>query len=365
MKLLTNLSRILTGGLFIFSGFIKANDPMGFGFKLEEYFEVFGTLFMVPLAMPMAIIICVFEVLLGIWLLLGKYKKLTIRLLLLMIVFFTFLTFYSAYFDKVTDCGCFGDAIPLTPWQSFTKDVILLILILILLAGEKHIKEVSPAKLGNRIATIGTLISLIFPLYTYRYLPIKDFRPYKIGNDVVELSKTIRQPDIEMVFIYEKDGEQFEFPADALPSNLGDYTFVDRKDKVIDPGEPAPIHDFIFSDEQGDTSATGVFLGQKGYKLLTVQYDLEKTDLDLQDDMELLEKQLLEKNIPSYHVCAANTEQIEGLNTSMTYYTVDKTALKTIIRSNPGLVLFKDNTIIMKWPSTRFPSVDDVMEYAK
>lgn len=336
---------------------------MGFGFKLEEYFEVFGTLFMIPLAMPMAIVICVFEVLLGILLLLGKYRKWTIRLLLAMIVFFTFLTFYSAYFDKVTDCGCFGDAISLTPWESFTKDIILLLLILILLAGEKHIKEFLPAKLANRITLLGTLGSLIFPLYAYRYLPVVDFRPYKIGNDVEELMVTIRPPDIEMVFIYEKDGVQEEFSMDALPKDPA-YKYVDRIDKVLDPGEPAPIHDFAFYNDQGE-EVTNVFLDKKGYKLLTVQYDISKTDLSLQDDMEQLEKDLDNKGVTSFHVSAGTSDEMKELNSPMTYYSVDKTTLKTIIRSNPGLVLFKDNVIVMKWPSTRFPDVEEVMKYAK
>lgn len=363
MKILTNLSRIAVGGLFIFSGLIKANDPMGFGFKLEEYFEVFGTHFMIPLAMFMAIVICVFEVLLGILLLLGKYKKLTIRLLLAMIVFFTFLTFYSAYFDKVTDCGCFGDAISLTPWESFTKDIILLVLILVLLAGEKHIEEILPAKLGNRITIVGTALSLVFPLYTYRYLPVKDFRPYKIGNDVEKLMETIRQPVVEMIFIYEKDGVKEEFTVDALPKDPA-YKYVDRIDKIIDPGEPAPIHDFAFYNGNGE-EVTNVFLDKDGYKLITVQYDMSRTDLSLQDDMEALEKELSAKGVVSYHLSAGTSDEMAALNSPMTYYSVDKTTLKTIIRSNPGLVLFKDNVIVMKWPSTRFPSTEEVLKYVK
>ena len=364
MKLLTNFSRIFVGVLFIISGFIKANDPMGFGFKLEEYFEVFGTLFMVPLAMPLAIFICVFEVLLGIMLLLGKMPKLVNRLLLAMIVFFTFLTFYSAYFNKVTDCGCFGDAIKLTPWGSFRKDLILLVFITILLIGEKHIKPILTQKLTNYITIGGTFLSLIFPLYTYRFLPVIDFRPYKIGVDVVEKMETIKPAVIEILFVYEKNGETFEFKMDELSNveDLGSYTYVDRKDKVIDEGIPAPIHDFVFNDDNGN-EVTNVFLDQKGYKLLTIQYDLDRTDLSKQDDIATLAKSLKEKGVESYHVSAGTKAQVEALGTDLTYYTVDKTTLKTIVRSNPGLVLFKDNVIVMKWPSTRFPRLEDVMGF--
>ncbi len=366
MKLLTNFSRIFVGGLFIFSGFIKANDPMGFGFKLEEYFEVFGTDFMIPTAMSLAIFICVFEVLLGIMLLLGKMPKLVNRLLLAMIVFFTFLTFYSAYFNKVTDCGCFGDAIPLTPWGSFTKDIILLVFIIILIIGEKYINPIFNQKITNYITIGGTLASLIFPLYTYRFLPVIDFRPYKIGADIEKGMETIKAPIIEMLFVYEKNGERFEFKADDLGTveDLGSYTFVERKDKIIDPGEPAPIHDFVFNDETG-MEVTNVFLDQDGYKLLSVQYDLEKTDRDALPLLEALSSTLEEQGIKCYHVTAGSKAQIEALGTSLNFYSVDKTTLKTIVRSTPGLVLFKDNVIVMKWPSTRFPTIDEVMSYVE
>ena len=366
MKLLTNLSRIFVGGLFIFSGLIKANDPMGFGFKLEEYFEVFGTLFMVPLAMSLAIIICVFEVLLGIMLLVGKLPKLTIRLSLLMIIFFTFLTFYSAYFNKVTDCGCFGDAIPLTPWQSFSKDLILLVFIIILHLGIKHIKPLFNPTTTNRVTILGTLLSLLFPLYTNRYLPVKDFRPYAIGNDIEKLMEVKEEdaPEIEMVFVYEKDGKEYEFSMDDISTvDLNEYTYVTRKDNVIKEGKLPKVHDFVFNNADGEDK-TSEFLDQKGYKLLTVQYDLEKTDKSKQGDLEKLAAALKEKNIPSFHASAGTDAQLKALNTSLKYYSVDKTTLKTIIRSNPGLVLFKDNVIIMKWPSTRFPDVEDVMKYA-
>jgi len=142
LKLLTHIARFIVGALFIFSGFIKLNDPLGFSYKLQEYFsaEVLGLEFLSPYALLIAIVLVIVEILLGIALLIGHRKKITLWLLLLMIAFFTFLTFYSAYFNKVTDCGCFGDAIPLVPWESFIKDVILLVLILFLMFTQKHIK---------------------------------------------------------------------------------------------------------------------------------------------------------------------------------------------------------------------------------
>src|SRR5690554_4192539 len=162
MKLLVGFSRIIVGVLFIISGLIKLNDPVGFSFKLKDYFapEVLDLGFLVPYALLLAIILVIFEVLLGLALLLGHYKKITLWALLLMIVFFTFLTFYSAYFNKVTDCGCFGDAIKLTPWESFTKDVILLVLILILFAGRKHIKPIFSKGVRNVLFFVAFLACL-------------------------------------------------------------------------------------------------------------------------------------------------------------------------------------------------------------
>ena len=149
MKLITQISRILVGALFIFSGLIKLNDPMGFAFKLNDYFaaDVLNMPFLLDYTLPMALFIVILEVILGIALLIGQWRNLTAWLLLLMIVFFTFLTFYSAYFNKVTDCGCFGDAIPLTPWQSFGKDVVLTVLIAIIFFNRNYIKPLTSSKI--------------------------------------------------------------------------------------------------------------------------------------------------------------------------------------------------------------------------
>src|SRR5690606_10922348 len=188
MRILDGVSRVIVGILFIISGLIKLNDPVGFSFKLKDYFapEVLDLGFLVPYALLIAIFVVIFEVLLGVALLLGYLKKITLWSLLLMIVFFTFLTFYSAYFNKVTDCGCFGDAIKLTPWESFIKDVILLVLILILFFGRKYIQPF----FSKNVRSIAIFASFVFCLavtyWVLQHLPIIDFRPYKIGANIQE-----------------------------------------------------------------------------------------------------------------------------------------------------------------------------------
>jgi len=188
MKYLVGISRIIVGILFIISGLIKLNDPMGFSFKLEEYFSagVLDLPFFEPYALAISIIVVIFEVLLGVMLLVGFKPKSTVWSLLLMIVFFTFLTFYSAYFNKVTDCGCFGDAIKLTPWESFTKDVILLVLIIILFIGRKHITSILGPSIKRILVAVALLLSAWYAYHVLNHLPVIDFRPYKIGANIEE-----------------------------------------------------------------------------------------------------------------------------------------------------------------------------------
>ena len=184
MKFIVNISRILVGALFIFSGFIKLNDPLGFSYKLQEYFsyDVLDIPSLIPFALGISIFVVVFEVVLGVFLLLGYKPKFTVWSLLGMIVFFTFLTFYAAYFDKVKDCGCFGDFLKLTPWESFTKDIILLVLILILFVGQKHIKPIL-SKFGLSVgALLSFIVCLWFGYHVLMHLPTFDFRAYKIGD---------------------------------------------------------------------------------------------------------------------------------------------------------------------------------------
>src|SRR5690554_1774445 len=186
MKYLVGIARIIVGFLFVISGLIKLNDPVGFAFKLQDYFapEVLNLEFLMPYALPLALLLVIVEVLVGVALLIGYFKRLTLWLLLLMIVFFTFLTFYSAYFNKVTDCGCFGDAIPLTPWESFYKDVILLVLIIILFVGSKYIRPLFTRSIRSILVLLSLVICLAIGYYVLNHLPIMDFRAYKVGTDI-------------------------------------------------------------------------------------------------------------------------------------------------------------------------------------
>lgn len=365
MKSLTNIIRILTGVLFIFSGFIKANDAVGFSYKLVEYFEVFGTHFLIPVALPLAIFVCVFEIILGFTLLMGTKVRLTLWLLLLMIIFFTFLTFYSAYFQKVLSCGCFGDAIPLTPWQSFIKDLVLLTFIIILFIGKQYIKPIFKPRLENVLLVLVILASTAFPIYTYNYLPVIDFRPYAIGKNIPEQTKGI--PD-EVKFFYslkdKKTGETIE--VDKWPENWDqNYDYISSRTEVTKKGVDPKIKDFTISSLDGGDYTQDIIENPK-HNFLLICYDLEKTKKEVFGQINDFAT-LCKQDSVSFIILTASTQGTidafkQETKTNIDFYNTDGTVLKTIIRSNPGLMLLKAGTVIDKWHYHSFPSYNDVKE---
>ncbi|MFN4082257.1 MAG: BT_3928 family protein [Bacteroidia bacterium] len=371
MKIITQISRILTGALFIVSGLIKANDTIGFGIKLKEYFEVFDMPFFEPYAVAIAMVVCVFEIIAGVALLIGAYSKLNTWLLLILIIFFTWLTGYSAITNKVTDCGCFGDAIKLKPVESFMKDVVLLVLILIILFGIKHVKPIFNKGIEKLILFVALLVSSFFTGYTYMFLPYKDFLPYKVGNNIKELSiipEGAPKDEYEMIFIYEKDGVHQEFTVDNIPDDES-YKFVDRKDKLIKKGYKPPISDFKIYDGFGNELSDS-FFNQTGYKLLLVQTKLEESRTAILPNISML-AQDWNKNQPNpiWALTSTSLSEAEAYKhanqLSVNYYNMDATPLKSMVRSNPGLILLKDNTVVKKWSAYNIPTYATLLKYIK
>jgi len=277
MKIFITILRIAVGALFIFSGLIKANDTLGFSYKLNEYFEIFGTDFLIAVSQPLATFICIFEILLGFTLLMGARRKATLWLLLLMIVFFTFLTFYSAYFHKVEECGCFGDFLHLTPWTSFTKDLVLLVAIIILFIGKDYIHPIFGPRMENAVLVIILIVVTAFPIYTYNYLPVKDFRAYKIGTD---LYRAIH-PQVKYFYLLKnkKTGATKEF--ESWPPNWdADWDYVSNRTESLDKNV-TPINGFSMHNEYGE-DYTDEFLQKPGYKFLLVEYDVTKANKKVQ-----------------------------------------------------------------------------------
>lgn len=354
MKNLVTLFRILVGGLFIFSGAVKMIDPIGFSYKLKDYFaeNVLNIPSLIPYVLGIGIFFVIFEVILGIMLLLGFKNKFTLWSLWLMILFFTFLTFYAAYFDKVKDCGCFGDFLKLKPWESFYKDLILTVMILFLLIEKKHIKPFLSDKLNLIITAISLAICVFFTYYTLIHNPIVDFRPYKIGNNIIEgmsVPEGAPQPVTEMVYLYKVNGVITEFSMDRIMK--GDFPqdekdFVDRIDKVIVEGYVPPIKDFSMEIDGVDQK----YILLKQPKLLVfAMYDITIADEVGLKKLEALHQKAMKlgyKVIGLTGTDESNTnKRKKEFNHTFEYYFCDGTAIKTIERSNPSIIVIHDAVI--------------------
>jgi len=353
-NIITQFSRIFVGVLFIISGLIKLNDPVGFSYKLAEYFSepVFNMSFLEPLALGLAIFLVILEVVLGVMLLVGYKSRLTIWALLLLIVFFTFLTFYSAYFNVVKDCGCFGDALHLTPWESFTKDIVLLFFILILFFNQKLVRPLFSYAVTNLIVLISVALSALMAYWVLHHNPIKDFRPYKVGTNIekgMEIPAGAPKSVVEMIFIYKVNGVDKEFTEKDLMNIPEGATFVDRKDKVITEGYVPPIHDFTMTKDDSDYKEE---LLKEPKLLVFVTYDLTLSSPDGMKKLEGLSKEAKAKGYKVVAMTASGADEIakakKQYGLDVDFYFCDATALKTIERANPSIVVIHKGTIIQK-----------------
>jgi len=353
-NLIVQFSRVFVGILFIISGLIKLNDPVGFSYKLAEYFgeTVLNLPIFIPFSLAIALFIVIFETVLGFMLLVGFTSKFTVWSLLLMIVFFTFLTFYSAYFNKVTDCGCFGDALKLTPWQSFTKDVILLFFIVILFAYKNLIQPLFSTKTTSRLVVVSIVLCCFMGYWVLNHLPLKDFRAYKVGTNIMEAMKIPEDAPksvVEMVFIYKVNGVDKEFKEKDLMSIPEGATFVDRKDNVISEGYVPPIHDFTMEKEGSDYKEE---LLKEPKLMVFVAYDLMKSDEKGLQILEALNKKAQAKGYKVIGMTASILDEIKSITKKYGYtfdfYFCDATTLKTIERANPSIIILENGTITQK-----------------
>ncbi len=353
MKYAVGFSRIFVAILFIISGLIKLNDPLGFSFKLEEYFSqgVLDLPFLLPYALGISIVVVIVEVVLGVMLLIGFRPKFTVWSLLAMIIFFTFLTFYSAYFNKVTDCGCFGDAIKLTPWESFTKDVVLLALIVLLVVGVHYIQPLFKGRLSNIVMVISFLACLIFCRHVLNHLPMIDFRPYKIGANI-EQGMIVPEDAPKAVYEYAwkfntNNGEQIIVTNGEYPNVDGE--FVDVETTEVQKGYEPPIHDFTIEKDGEDFTAAML---EEEKLVMVIAYDLAKSELEAFKEIKGVTKEAKEKGYSIIGMSASSTDLGESIAEKYAlefdFYFTDETTLKTIVRSNPAVLVLKKGTIVDK-----------------
>ena len=366
------------GSLFIFSGVVKAIDPLGTAYKISEYFEVLHLTFLEPFCTELSVAMIVLEIVLGVAMIIGWQSRLTYIVTFLLLIFFTFLTGFTYLsgwdlktltFDatkmKVTSCGCFGDFIKLEPRLSFIKDLILIVAGLVLIIFSKRIKDVFKNKwIGNGIVIVSTVFTLWFCLRNYVWNePIVDFRPYKIGVNNKEDRTPKKPPVLEMQFVYKnkKSGKSESFGLKNLPADLADnWEFVERKDKVLDPGIPAKILDFMIQHQGEDI--TEDILNNPDYSFAVVAYDIHKTKTSAIKDKinPFMEK----ARLAGYDVFGvsqnADSSFLKANAIKYPFYFGDAVFLKTIGRGNPVILELRDGVIMNKWHWAKFPSWEEV-----
>jgi uncharacterized membrane protein YphA (DoxX/SURF4 family) len=363
-KIAVETCRVLTGLVFIFSGFVKAVDPWGSAYKFHDYFEAWRLTSFDFLALPASFFLSAFEFVLGVCLLAGVYRKSVSRLVFLFMCFMTGLTLYLALFNPVTDCGCFGDALVITNWQTFGKNVVLIVAATVLFLWHRQMAPFYPRRIRAWVGICTVFFILGVSIYSFCYLPLLDFRPYKIGNNIPAL---MQMPEgavadvYETTLVYEKEGVRRNFTIENYPKEGSGWTFVEADSRLIRKGYEPPIHGFSITTEAGDDLTDDV-LNDPGYTFLLIAHKLEQAsdsrienindvyDYASQNGYRFL---CLTASLP-----ASITEWRESTGAEYLFGTMDDITLKTIVRSNPGLLLIKDGTIINKWPNRRIPGED-------
>ena len=364
VKFWVELFRLIVGVTFLFSGFVKAVDPLGFTYKIEDYLIELGLTGFFPLALPVAIFMVTAEFALGVFLLLGVYRKWTVRLIMLFMLFFTPLTMWIAIANPVEDCGCFGDAFVISNWQTFYKNIILLAGAILLLLKWEQISPLFSRKMAPVAGLLTLLFGVLFSLHNVYRLPVFDFRPYKVGANIPQ--QMFVDPEkadvLETVFIYSKDGIEQEFTEENYPWNDSTWTFVDMKTKLVKEGEKPAIEDFaleaLYYDEATDSwdiggDITDIILSEPSYTFLMVSYSLEKMGLKHLERFREVHRYAGENGYSFYLLTSSSADVVgeweQHHRTGFQFCHADERVLKTMIRANPGLMLLKEGTVAGKW----------------
>ncbi|GAA4414155.1 DoxX family protein [Nibrella viscosa] len=363
MKIAAQIARILVGVVFVFSGLIKLNDPVGTQIKLEEYFEVFAQdlpllhdffMALVPLTLGLSVFLCAAEVVLGVALLVSYRPRLTSWIILLLVSFFTFLTFYSAYFNKVTDCGCFGDAIKLTPWTSFGKDIVLMVLILFIIGHRNRFRAANT----GWIVFLTTVLSVALGIYAIMYLPPLDLLPYAVGKSVPDQMKP--SEPLRYKYIVERGGKTFEF--EQYPS---DTTYKFKQMVLVNENAKPKITDYrVWTEESDFTQQT--FEGNKLFVIIKETKDFDSGTITA---IRALVNGLKNTNVEPQILTSVSDDDIKRFRQEyqldIPYYKADATVLKTIMRSNPGTWLLSNGLVKGKWHHNATPEAGEVIGLVK
>ncbi len=365
-RLIVNLCRLAVGTVLVFSGFVKAIDPLGTQYKIHDYLEALGLATVTPdwLTLLASVALAAVEFSLGVFILLAIRRHLVSRLLLVLMTFMTLITLWTAVANPVSDCGCFGDAVHLTNTQTLHKNVVLLVCTLVLVRRPQAMYRFVSKPTQWIAINFTILFILLTSLYCLWYLPLFDFRPYRIGTNIpkgMEIPQGAEQPQFETTFIMEKDGKQKTFTVDNYPDST--WQFIDSKTVKVKEGYVPPIHDFSIELADGD-DITDQVLGHKGYTFLLISPHLETADDSNFGAIDQIYEYAQDWHIPFYCLTASAEEAIQHwediTGAEYPFCITDETTLKTIIRSNPGLLLIKDGTIIRKWSHNNLPAPDEL-----
>lgn len=371
LDILVKASCIILGLTFVLSGFVKAVDPLGTQYKFHDYLDYLSLSQYFPDAILLigAVALSTLELTMGILMLLAIGRKLLSKVALLFMIVMTLLTVWIYFTNPVQDCGCFGDAIVLTNGQTLAKNLVLLLCAALFAWAPLRVNRM--LGLGNQILAVQICViaCVALSLWCIYDLPLLDFRPYHVGADIKKgmiIPDDAEQPEYETTFILEKDGKQQEFSLDDYPDST--WTFVDSKTKTVKEGYVPPIHDFTITTMDGD-DITEQVLDDKGYTLLLVAPYLESADDQNFGTIDQLYEYAEDSNMKFYCLTASNESGISTwknlTGAEYPFCQTDGTTLKTIVRSNPGLVLISNGVILGKWSHNRLPSPEDLEKIKK
>jgi uncharacterized membrane protein YphA (DoxX/SURF4 family) len=361
MKIIRTVFRIIVGLVFIFSGFVKGVDPLGTVYRMDDYFIVFGTTWAIPFALYLTIFLCTLEFILGISLLFNLWLRVSAWPLLFLMIYFTVLTFFDAVLNLVPDCGCFGDAIKLSNVHTFLKNVVLMAMIIPIFISRKKFRSVLSEKMESVVLFLFILAFAGMSVYSYRHLPPVDFMAWKVGN---QINKKATEP-IKVFVTYKniKTGELKEYLSPDFPWNdstwMAEWKFISQR--VIDPNADQAMA--LRAEDESGNDVTGSIIDNPDFQFILVAYDLAATD-----------KEAFMRILPFYKkaeadgysfVCLTATD-FQGIRkfrlangTAFEFYTADDVVLKTMVRSNPGLILLKNGKVIGKWHYNDFPTYEE------
>lgn len=369
MKFIRNLCRILVGLLFIYSGFVKGVDPLGSNYKFIDYFNAFHMGWLDGMALFFSFVLSLAEFMIGLCLFLNVKTKWAAWGALLFMAVFTPLTLVLAISNPVTDCGCFGDALVLTNWETFWKNVVLSVLTLVVFLHKEKFKSIFNVLEQSVLIVLSALFMLGIEMYCHRHLPIIDFRPYAIGKNITE-GMTIPEGaphdeyKITLQYRNKNNGEVKDFTEENYPwQDTLNWEYVNSSEKLVKEGFKAPIHDFVIEHpEMGNI--TEEVLQDAGYTFLVVSYNINKADPARQEKLNKLAAYAQEQGFGFYGLTASLTDDVQAYKEKHAvpydYCSTDEIQLKTIVRSNPGLVLLHTGTVINKWGHRDIPSVEDL-----